>query len=66
MKKFGFTILLVVLCIILILGILLLYKKVFLKKTKTQAEDTSELSLKSPTDTIEAIDSFLERTKPNR
>lgn len=66
MQKFGITIGLVIVCSLVLFTALYLYKKYFIEKSNDSIEQQIESPLKKPSNLSEAIESFLEKTKPNQ
>lgn len=65
LEKFGFTILITVVCIVAIIILLIVYKKITTKGYQTLKYGERDLSLETPTNIDDAIKHFLEKTKPD-
>ena len=65
MQKFGFTIMITVVCIVAIITLLIIYKKITQRGYQTLKYGERDLSLETPTNIDDAIKHFLEKTKPD-
>lgn len=65
LQKFGLAIGVCLLCIIALVGILIIYKKIARKNNQTLHLGERDNSLDTPDNLEDSIKSFLEKTKPN-